>query len=255
MTLTVLAKANTFTNGTANDASPIDSSFVDAFNNDSTIATYVNTNLPTFSGSNTFTSTNTFSGASAVTLAGTIALSGTTTISGSASVTGNLNLSKAGYTPATNGDIGYDSTGNKYMVQVSGASHYLIHDGNLPAGVSAAVKADQTTGTSTTVYVSPGTQQYHASAAKAWMYYNRSTSTLVSNYGVTSVANGGTGVFTATLTTAMTTTNFIGVGICDQGILTPSAPASTTTQAFSTYTYLGNQVNGAVNSIVWYGVQ
>ena len=40
--ITVLAKTRNFTNGTANDAGPVDASYVDLYNNDASLATGLN---------------------------------------------------------------------------------------------------------------------------------------------------------------------------------------------------------------------
>ncbi len=74
-------------------------------------------------------------------------------------------------------------------------------------GASAATKTDQTTGTSTTVFVNPGVQQYHNSAVKAWAFWNASPS-LVASYNVTSVSFISTGLSTVNLTVSFTTANY-----------------------------------------------
>lgn len=69
---------------------------------------------------------------------------------------------------------------------------------------SLAAQSDQETSTSTTTYVSPGRQQFHPSAAKAWAYFTVSggTVTLQKNYNVTSITKNGTGDYTVNFTTA-----------------------------------------------------
>ncbi len=81
------------------------------------------------------------------------------------------------------------------------------------ASVSAATQAELETGSSTTVYTSPGRQQYHPSAAKAWCLFNGTgTPAVTAAYNVTSITDGGTGIFTVNLTTAFATANFAAVG-------------------------------------------
>lgn len=58
--------------------------------------------------------------------------------------------------------------------------------------VSAASQADQETGTSTTTYVSPGRQQFHASAAKVWALAD-SAGTNTTSYNVSSIVDVATG--------------------------------------------------------------
>lgn len=89
----------------------------------------------------------------------------------------------------------------------------------------AASQSDQETGTSTTVYVSPGRQQYHPSAAKAWFSWTYSAGTPVidQSYNVTSLTDTGVGVVVANLTVAMSTTKF-----------PPFASSSTDQNAYTT---------------------
>lgn len=77
--------------------------------------------------------------------------------------------------------------------------------------VAAAVKADQTTATSTSVAVVPGVQQNHPSAAKAWglISYSGSTPTLVVSYGVAGVSRTSLGVTEVTLSTAMASSDYV----------------------------------------------
>lgn len=66
-----------------------------------------------------------------------------------------------------------------------------------------ATQANQETGTDNTVFVSPGRQQYHPSAAKAWVNFN-GTGTLAvrDSYNVSSVTDNGTGDYTVNFSTA-----------------------------------------------------
>lgn len=73
-------------------------------------------------------------------------------------------------------------------------------------GPSAATRTDEETGTSTTVFTSPGTQQYHSSAVKGWAQIS-SSNTLVVGYNVSSVSNNGTGDVTANWTNAFASAN------------------------------------------------
>jgi len=75
------------------------------------------------------------------------------------------------------------------------------------AGTSAASQAQQETGTSTAVYVSPGTQEFHPSAAKFWV--NADTAGNVdASYNVTSVTDTGTGQLTVTIATDFSSANW-----------------------------------------------
>lgn len=75
----------------------------------------------------------------------------------------------------------------------------------LTIGVAvAASQADQETGTSTTAVVTPGRQQFHASAAKAWVRYEHVTGTPTNraSYNVTSLTDNGTGDTSVVFTTS-----------------------------------------------------
>jgi hypothetical protein len=82
---------------------------------------------------------------------------------------------------------------------------------SVPAAVTAAAtQAEQETGTSTTVYVSPGRQHFHPSAAKAWVVFTVSgtTVTVQSSYNVTGVARNSIGNYTVTWDTDFASANY-----------------------------------------------
>ncbi len=158
--------------------------------------TYSGTSL--FSGAITATNTATFSDATGVK---TDVVTERTAANGVAvdSVTlkdGAIVLSPtAGYTPATNGAIGYDSTSHSYDVYVDGAAKVLIHTGN------SASQAEMEAASDYTQYVSPGILAYHPGVAKAFFVGTVSGTTLTSRraYGC-SVVRAGVGTYTVTLT-------------------------------------------------------
>ena len=78
------------------------------------------------------------------------------------------------------------------------------------AGNAVATQAQQETGTSTTVLVTPGRQQFHQSAAKAWAFVDMSggTATLVSSYNVSSITDLGVGQIRFNITTAFSSGNW-----------------------------------------------
>jgi cytoskeletal protein CcmA (bactofilin family) len=95
--------------------------------------------------------------------------------------------------------------------------NYQRQDGTALAGTSltAASQAQQETGSVTTVYVTPGRQQYHPSAAKAWLLMTVAggTPTVLGSYNVSSLTDNGTGDFTANFTSAFSAANiYSGVG-------------------------------------------
>ncbi len=106
---------------------------------------------------------------------------------------------------------GTTATGAQQTTASAGTSGDVLVSGGasaLPAWAAptqAATQANQETGTSTTTYVSPGRQQYHPSAAKAWLKwsYSTGTPTIDSSYNVTSLTDNGTGDLTVNYTTAL----------------------------------------------------
>ena len=85
--------------------------------------------------------------------------------------------------------------------------------GTLISSADVATQANQETATSTAAFVSPGRQQFHPSAAKAWIQCN-SSGAIAGSYNVASLADTGTGVVTVTLTTAFSSTNY---SVCGTG--------------------------------------
>lgn len=113
--VTVTPKTTTLLNGTANNATVVNSMFGDVYTNDSTLASYINGSLPTLAGNNGFTGANTFSGQN--------------TFSGYALFSALINAAKSSdpSTPSP-GDFWYSSTNNQFegAVQigtVSGATN------------------------------------------------------------------------------------------------------------------------------------
>lgn len=119
--------------------------------------------------------------------------------------------------------------------------------------VTAAVKSDQTTATSTTVAVVPAIQQNHPSAAKAWGYYSQSagTYTLQSAYGATA-AKTATGQITITASTAFTGANFICMVTTDTaGIVANAFPPSTTTCSLRMKNSAGTDTDSGFNFVLF----
>lgn len=99
-------------------------------------------------------------------------------------------------------------TGTGVLISSDGTNYFTSRG----AGVTAAVQADQETATSTTTYVSPGVQQYHPSAAKAWVYFvGTGTVTINKSYNISSVGDNGVGDYTINFTTAFSDANYCGV--------------------------------------------
>jgi hypothetical protein len=111
--------------------------------------------------------------------------------------------------------------------------------------VTAAVKSDQTTATSTSVAVVPGVQQFHPSAAKAWGFITLSgaTPTLQTSFNTTSITDNSTGNYTINLTTSFTSANY--------AITTGVNINNTANSAFSLYfTQAAGSFKICINSFV-----
>lgn len=85
---------------------------------------------------------------------------------------------------------------------------------NNSGGTAAATQAEQEAGSSTSVYVSPGRQQFHPSASKMWASFAGNSTTILSSYNVTSLTNNATGDTTVNYTTNFSSVNYGVAGIC-----------------------------------------
>ena len=74
----------------------------------------------------------------------------------------------------------------------------------------AASQADQETGTSTTTVVTPGRQKFHPCASKAWVniVVAGGAPSVAIGYNVTSISDGGVGIFTANFTTSFSSADY-----------------------------------------------
>ena len=81
--------------------------------------------------------------------------------------------------------------------------------------VTAATQSDQETATSTTTGVTPGRQQFHPSAAKAWVKFAGSGSngaqTVNASYNVSGVSRTGTGAYTVSFTTSFSSADYAAI--------------------------------------------
>lgn len=95
----------------------------------------------------------------------------------------------------------------------AGATAYTFDVAPNVAGaslLSAATQAQQETGSSLTVGVTSGRQQFHDSAAKCWAYVTVSagTPTLAASYNITSITDTGVGDLTITIATDFSSANW-----------------------------------------------
>lgn len=85
---------------------------------------------------------------------------------------------------------------------------YMRADGTALVGSSAS-QAQQEAAASTSVFVTPGRQHFHPGHPKAWVNYKMTTtSSITSDYGITSRTDDGTGLATFTFDTAFSSTTY-----------------------------------------------
>ena len=90
-----------------------------------------------------------------------------------------------------------NSTGDPADIAAGSDGDVLRRSGtSIGFGSIAAAQSDQEAGSSNILYVTPGRQHFHPSAAKAWGKCDGSASTVNASYGVSSVTNGAAGVNT-----------------------------------------------------------
>jgi hypothetical protein len=178
--------------------------------------------LATQSGTFSGTSSGTNTGDQTITLTGDVTGSGTgsfATAIGSNKVTDGMLRQGAGYSvvgraSGTTGNVADIVAASKGIFQ-RGASGLLFAavdladvtsvTGTLPtAYLPVATQADQEAGTSTATLVIPARQHYHRSAAKAWIIFTVSgtTVTVRDSYNVSSVTRNGVGDYSINFTTA-----------------------------------------------------
>ena len=83
---------------------------------------------------------------------------------------------------------------------------------------SSASQAEMETAASTTVYSSPGVQQFHPSAIKAAVRFN-AAGTIAYNYNITSITDTGSGDWTVVIATNFSgDANYAGVAIVGRDV-------------------------------------
>jgi hypothetical protein len=144
-------------------------------------------------------------------------LTGVVTSSGNATAIADKALAIAKLADGTDGElITWNASGVIAAVAVGSADEVLTSNGSgaaptfqaVGSSVSAATQAEQETGSSTAVFTSPGTQQYHDSALKAWARFEQiGTHSLTGNYNISCICDAGTGTSTLGFGTAFSGTN------------------------------------------------
>lgn len=77
---------------------------------------------------------------------------------------------------------------------------------------AAATQAEQEAGSITTAPVTPGRQQYHKSAVKAWVTFTGSTGVILDSYNVASVVRDSAGNYTITWTVPFSSASYVVMG-------------------------------------------
>ena len=126
----------------------------------------------------------------------------------------------------------------------------------------AASQAQQETGTSTAVNVTPGRQHFHASACKAWVnFQTRGTNaacTINASYNVSGVSRTASGIYQVTFTNALSSANYAVVGMSKAGLAsnlltTYDNPATTTCEIIQQSASAGTATNTGDITATFFG--
>lgn len=119
--------------------------------------------------------------------------------------------------------VNANSLGNKSLVNhdgsallagqiLQGATYKAVYDGTqfiFLSGMAPASQAQQETATSVATFVSPGRQQFHPSAPKAWVSFSGTgTPAILASYNVSSITDNGTGNWTINFLNPLSSANY-----------------------------------------------
>jgi hypothetical protein len=103
------------------------------------------------------------------------------------------------------------NTTNATNIATNTAAIAAIQAGPLTSG-NVAIQSDQETATSTSLAVTPGRQQFHPSAAKAWVIFTGSgvngAQTVNASYNVSGVSRISAGIYAVSFTTSFSSANY-----------------------------------------------
>lgn len=139
----------------------------------------------------------------------TAATGGSISVTNGSGVSGNptIGVDIIGTTTETVSDAANDYV-LVYDASAGANRKFLLN--NISSGLAAADQAAQEAASSNTVAVTPGTQVYHPSAAKAWVKITVSggTPSAVASHNVSSITDNGVGDFTVNFTSAFSSANY-----------------------------------------------
>lgn len=107
-----------------------------------------------------------------------------------------------------------------YCLQANKSEAFSFRDSTETPIIRSAAQDQQEAGTVQNRVVVPAVQQYHPSAAKAWVIFQGTgTVTIRANYNVSSITDNGVGDYTINFTTPFSSTNYcvVGMGHHDPG--------------------------------------
>ena len=117
----------------------------------------------------------------------------------------SLILPGAANITCSDGDVGI------FISEGSGNWRCLAYMKAAGSPTQPATQAEQETGTSVITTVTPGRQNFHPSAAKAWVKFN-SAGAVAASYNITDITDNGAGSWTINIATDFSTANYCGVG-------------------------------------------
>lgn len=126
--------------------------------------------------------------------------------------------------------------------------------------IEIAVQSEQETGTDVLRAVTPGRQHFHPSASKCWGKFNGTgTVALNASYNTTSLTDNGTGDYTITIATDMSSANYAAVATASNSTTSTSAAAilvaacnNLAAGSFSIYCADNNNDNNGDGAVVSY---
>lgn len=143
-------------------------------------------------------------------------------------IAGSVCTAFAGMTIDGGGPTAASATGDAWEFEAVTTTTFKLHitkkDGTavVASGISAASQAEQETGSSTSVATTPGRQQFHPSAAKAWINWNGTgTPAVRASYnmdGSTPITDNGTGDYTLNIGADMSSSSYAVALACNSNV-------------------------------------